>query len=98
MRALTSCTSPYLCTGKLSAVASTYFRRPGVQSYNLTEVESEVLIVDHGLPSDEFNLNVLSEERGTTVCFGQIRRVMEAACRCVPTVQAGVAQARQQRI
>ena len=39
--------------GELVAVASTYFRRAGAVSYNLTDVQSEVLLVDHGLPAPD---------------------------------------------
>lgn len=65
--------------GQLVAVASTYFRRPGVASYNLTEVESEVLLVDHGVPATDV---VLSAHCGS-VTFGQIRAVMEAAASAI---------------
>ena len=61
--------------GELVAVASTYFRRAGAVSYNLTDVQSEVLLVDHGLPSPDAVLG--------GVAFAQIRGVMEAAAEAI---------------
>ena len=57
------------------AVASTYFRRAGAVSYNLTDVQSEVLLVDHGLPEPDAVLG--------GVAFAQIRGVMEAAAEAI---------------
>ena len=61
--------------GELVAVASTYFRRAGAVSYNLTDVQSEVLLVDHGLPAPDAVLG--------GVAFAQIRGVMEAAAEAI---------------
>lgn len=61
----------FVCNGELVAVASTYFRRPGAVSYNLTDVQSEVLVIDHGLPENDALLG--------GVPFSRIRAVMEAA-------------------
>ena len=52
-------------------MASTYFRRPGAVSYNLTDVQSEVLLIDHGLPEPTATLG--------GVKFSRIRAVIEAA-------------------
>jgi hypothetical protein len=69
----------FFLRGELVAVASTYFRRPGVASLNFSEVESEVLIVDHGVPADD---TVLSAHCGD-VQFGVTRAAMEGACRAI---------------
>ena len=65
--------------GTLVAVASTYFRKPGVASYNLTDAASEVMLVDHGVPADD---KILSPHCGS-VRFGQIRATMEAAYKAI---------------
>ena len=65
----------FVCNGELVAVASTYFRRPGAVSYNLTDVQSEVLLIDHGLPDDDTLLG--------GVPFSRIRGVMEAAAAAI---------------
>ena len=65
----------FVINGELVAVASTYFRRPGAVSYNLTDVQSEVLLIDHGLPEDDALLG--------GVPFSRMRAVMEAAAAAI---------------
>jgi hypothetical protein len=57
--------------GELVWVCATYFRCAGGASYNLTDIASEVMIIDHGVPKDD---KVVSG-----VPFQRIRQVMEEA-------------------
>ena len=61
--------------GELVWVASTYFRKAGGTSYNLAEVDSEVMVIDYGMPNDQRLLSGAS--------FRRVREVMEASCRAV---------------
>mmetsp|Transcript_63040 Transcript_63040/g.172957 ORF Transcript_63040/g.172957 Transcript_63040/m.172957 type:complete len:417 (+) Transcript_63040:255-1505(+) len=61
--------------GKLVWVASTYFRKAGGASYNLAEIDSEVMVIDYGVPNDDRLLS--------GVPFRRVREVMEASCRAI---------------
>lgn len=61
--------------GKLVWVASTYFRKAGGASYNLAEIDSEVMVIDYGVPADDRLLS--------GVPFYRVREVMEASCRAI---------------
>jgi len=69
----------FIINGELVAVASTYFRLAGAVSYNLTDVQSEVLLVDHGLPDAEGQQDAMLGG----VPFARIRGVMEAAAAAI---------------